>query len=266
MTLQTIYGDAAKVNFETIKNFVSKNATNQEILQFLELCRIHKLNPFIGDVFLVKYSQTDPAKFVVAEKTWNRKLHDIKNLKKVSDGIIVKNSEGKIDERVGEFYLENETLLGAWCEIVIEGKSPIINKIRLSDYDRGASLWKTIKARMINKICRVQTIRKAIPDMGDFYIKGEMDAANQKEQKKEIQPLVCIDVQKAKEMEALAIKAGIKDKVLSAASIQNFSDLPVIDYERYLKGIKKRLDEKLELQTVKEAKGQLETLEVVHDE
>ena len=50
---------------ETVKRYISKEANEQEILMFIELCKAQKLNPFVRDAYLVKYG-SNPAQIIVA--------------------------------------------------------------------------------------------------------------------------------------------------------------------------------------------------------
>ena len=55
-----------KLTAETIKRYICPDATEQEILYFLELCKAQKLNPFIRDAYLVKYG-SQPAQIIVGK-------------------------------------------------------------------------------------------------------------------------------------------------------------------------------------------------------
>jgi len=185
MTNLMKYGESVQLTKETIKQYVCDKASDQECQMFFELCKMHGLNPFTGDANLVKYG-TAPAQPVVTEKAWNRKLNEISDLEGIQDGIIVKTKEGKIDEREGEFFEDEENLVGGWCKIKMKGKEWVITKIRLSDYNKGQAMWKQIPARMICKTARVQNIRKAIPELGNMYTEAEMDGVNGTDRKQVI--------------------------------------------------------------------------------
>ncbi len=44
-----------RLTTETVKNYLGgQDASDQEILMFLELCKAQNLNPFIRDAYLVK--------------------------------------------------------------------------------------------------------------------------------------------------------------------------------------------------------------------
>ena len=156
----------------TLRKFICPKATDQELVLFRELCLANGCNPFTGDAYLVKFGN-EKAQMIVSEGFFNKQVHSIQGLKGVRDGIIIKDSEGAIQEKEGEFYTEGEKLVGGWAEIIVDGKEPFKSKVRLVDYDKGQATWKKIAARMICKVARVSAIRKADPGMKDLYISEE---------------------------------------------------------------------------------------------
>ena len=96
----------------------------------------------------------------------------------IQDGVIVKGPDGKSREADGEYYDDDEKLVGGWCRIKIKDRGEVVTRIRLADYDKAQAMWKQIKARMICKTARVQNIRKAIPELGNMYTEAEMDGVN----------------------------------------------------------------------------------------
>jgi phage recombination protein Bet len=211
------YGNSVELTKETIKTYLCPKATDQECMMFFEKCKLHKLNPFAGDANLVKYGDKAAAQMIVTEQAWNRKLQEMPGVVGIRDGLILKNKDGSIKEVEGEFYMDEE-LVGAWCEVKIKDKEPVIGKIRLADYDKKQAIWNSNKARMINKTCRVHAIRKAIPDMAGLYIEAEMDAVNgsQAKQQVSIDPTDAIDLVEVqtKKLEEFKTKiSNAKDQV-----------------------------------------------------
>ena len=51
---------------------VSK-ATDAELFVFVEMCIAHKLNPYLREAYLVKYSATEPAQMVVGKETFTQR-------------------------------------------------------------------------------------------------------------------------------------------------------------------------------------------------
>ena len=54
---------------DTVKNYLvsgNGNVTDQEILMFMELCKVQKLNPFTREAYLIKFGSS-PANIVVGK-------------------------------------------------------------------------------------------------------------------------------------------------------------------------------------------------------
>jgi len=163
-----------QVTKETIKQYICPAANDQELAMFSQMCIVHELDPFVGDAYLVKYG-SKAAQMIVSEQTYNRKMHAIPGYAGCEDGIIIQKENGSIEDRVGEFHLDNEKLVGGWAKIHIKGKEPVLARVRLDDYDKKQSTWNDLKARLINKIARINAVRKAAPEMGGLYVKEELE-------------------------------------------------------------------------------------------
>ena len=63
------------------------NATPKELFLFAKMCESRKMNPFIGDAYLVKNGTYD-AQQVISKSYWMRKLKQEAGFKHYSAGII----------------------------------------------------------------------------------------------------------------------------------------------------------------------------------
>ena len=63
---QTDLGEIS-LSFEDVKKYICQDATDKEIFNFLQICKYQKLNPFLREVYLVKYGQS-PATIVTGKK------------------------------------------------------------------------------------------------------------------------------------------------------------------------------------------------------
>ena len=64
----TVGNEEVKLSPAIVKNYLvngNGNITDQEINYFMHLCRARKLNPFVKEVYLIKYG-TQPAAMVVS--------------------------------------------------------------------------------------------------------------------------------------------------------------------------------------------------------
>ena len=86
--------------------------TNQEFKLFTELCKVRKLNPFLREAYLIKYSEKQPAQIVVGKDAILKRAVLNPNYDGIESGIIVQKEDDSVEERRGTFKLGNERLVG----------------------------------------------------------------------------------------------------------------------------------------------------------
>jgi len=158
---------------------IKPNSHDEEIYVFMELCKAQGMNPFIRDVYLIKYGD-NPAKTVTGKDFFVKRANANPRYKGFSAGIIVlKNGERIYNE--GTLMLEDEKLLGGWAEVYVEGFSkPMRANASLTEhicmkYGKPTGCWATMPALMIRKIALVQALREAFPDeFRGLYDSAEM--------------------------------------------------------------------------------------------
>ena len=178
--IKTDSGDI-KLSPKIIKEYLVRgngNVTNQETMMFLSLCKFQKLNPFLNEAYLVKFGNS-PANIIVGKEVFTKRAFNHPNFRGLSAGIIVERN-GEIVELEGAFKLKNDTLLGGWAIVHIEGlKVPFKTSVSLEEYDKKQSTWKQIPCTMIRKVAIVQTLREAFPEYFQaMYSQEEMPVDN----------------------------------------------------------------------------------------
>jgi phage recombination protein Bet len=154
--------DKIRVNF-------CQNATPQEFEKFMELAKYRKLNPFLGEIYFVKYGSS-PGNIIVGK------------------GAIIKNAKKKPSYRgyrSGYFSSEGKRLefpvgniAGAWCEVIDKVNEPLFVAVLRSEYDSGKSTWKQIPYTMIRKVAVCQAHREFAPEETEgMYEREEMSRA-----------------------------------------------------------------------------------------
>lgn len=164
----------------------AQNVTDQEVMMFLTLCKYQHLNPFLREAYLVKYG-TSPATIVTGKDTFTKRANRNPSYKGKQAGIIVQNMDaGEVEYREGTFRLPNESIVGGWAKIFIEGKEAEYNTVSFDEYagrKRDGSLnsqWASKPATMIRKVAVVQALREAFPDeFGAMYSPEEMGDVNE---------------------------------------------------------------------------------------
>lgn len=179
-------GEKVKLSPATVRNYLVNgggNVTDQEVMMYLTLCRYQHLNPFLKEVYLIKYGNS-PATIVTGKDLFMKRANRNPNYAGKKAGIIVASKEnGAVTEREGTVYIpETEELIGGWAKVYIKGHSePEYASVSFNEYAGRKSdgtlnsQWATKPATMIRKVALVQALREAFPeDFGGLYSPEEM--------------------------------------------------------------------------------------------
>ncbi len=172
-------GNAIVVTQQDVMQFICPQATGQEVVFFMELCRAQRLNPFLREAFLVKYKGS-PASMITAEVVFERRANAHPDYEGMECGVTFLNKNGVIDKREGTatYRVAGETLVGGWARVHRKGRSDSYAEITLDEYDKGQSVWKTMPGVMINKCAKAVALRLAFPsDFQGMYLEEEMGSA-----------------------------------------------------------------------------------------
>ena len=179
-------GEKVKLSPATVRNYLVNgggNVTDQEVMMYLTLCRYQHLNPFLKEVYLIKYGNS-PATIVTGKDLFMKRANRNPNYAGKKAGIIVASKEnGAVTEREGTVYIpETEELIGGWANVYIKGHTePEYASVSFNEYAGRKSdgtlnsQWATKPATMIRKVALVQALREAFPeDFGGLYSPEEM--------------------------------------------------------------------------------------------
>lgn len=170
-------GHTVKLSAEIVRNFLTKgngNVSDQDIVQFINICKFNQLNPFLNEAYLIKFG-TQPAQMIVSKEALMKRAETNENYDGIAAGVIVKTSDGKIEMLEGSFYDDDAVLVGGWAKVFRrDRKNPFTATVRLSEYDKKQSIWNTSKSTMIRKVAVVQAMREAFPvQLGAMYTEEE---------------------------------------------------------------------------------------------
>lgn len=176
-------GEEVRITPDFVKKYLvsgdASNVTFQEIVMFMNLCKYNHLNPFLHEAYLIKYGN-QPATIVTGKSALEKRAFRNERYKGFKAGIIVLTQNGEIQNRTGTFYLQNETIVGGWCDVFVEGLEKISVAVSFNEYasrrNDGAlnRQWATKPATMIRKVAKMQALREAFPeDFGDMYTAEE---------------------------------------------------------------------------------------------
>lgn len=174
-------GQEIKLNANIVRQYLTKgngNVTDQEILQFISICKYQQLNPFLNEAYLVKFANNrggeDNASIIVSKEAFMKRAEGCDGYRGFRAGVIIKRgTEVRYEE--GEFMLDGDVLLGGWAEVYRKDRDfPIKAFVNLKDYDKGRSTWNAIKCTMIRKVALVHALREAFPtQLGAMYTTDE---------------------------------------------------------------------------------------------
>ncbi len=171
-----VAGQDVKLSYTIVRNFLTKgtgNVTDQDLTQFISICKYNQLNPFLNEAYLVKFG-TAPAQMIVSKEALMKRAEACETYEGIQAGIIVIRDNQAV-ELEGCFYLPTDTIVGGWAKVYrSDRKFPITAKVQLAEYDKKQSIWNDKPSTMISKVAKVQALREAFPtQLGAMYTAEE---------------------------------------------------------------------------------------------
>ncbi len=180
-----VLGTRVELDIDFVKKYLVRGkaeiTTNQELVMFMNTCKMQGLNPLVnGEVYLIKYQESEPAQMVVGKNAYLRRAFDNPNYRHKKDGITVKRGN-EIVQKEGCCIYPGEELVGGWCRVYYlknGEKCEAFKEVSLGEYNKGMANWKSKPATMINKVAVSQCVREAFPkDYEGVYSEEEMQAS-----------------------------------------------------------------------------------------
>lgn len=171
-----VAGQDVTLSYQIVKDFLVKgnnNVSNQDLVQFISICKFNQLNPFLNEAYLVKYG-TSPAQMIVSKEALMKRADACPNYEGMQAGVIIIRDNQAV-ELEGCFFATGDKLVGGWAKVYRKDrKFPIVAKVNLAEYDKKQSLWNEKPSTMISKIAKVQALREAFPaQLGAMYTQEE---------------------------------------------------------------------------------------------
>lgn len=171
-----VAGQEVKLNYKIVRDFLVRgggNVSDNDIVQFISICKFNQLNPFLGESYLVKYKDA-PAQMIVSKEALLKRADTCEHFVGMEAGIIVKRN-GEYIDLDGCFYGDGDVLVGGWARVHRDDrKFPYVARIRFDEYDKKQALWKEKPSTMISKVAKVQALREAFPaQLGAMYTEEE---------------------------------------------------------------------------------------------
>ena len=179
VTVYKVAGEEVTLSRQIVRNYLTKgngNVTDQDLVQFISICKYNQLNPFLNEAYLVKFGDK-PAQMIVSKEALMKRAEGCKEYKGYKAGVIVLRNGEQI-ELEGTFYLPGDQLVGGWANVYRSDRDyPAVSKVRLQEYDKKQSSWNSMPGTMISKVAKVQALREAFPaQLGAMYTEEEVTA------------------------------------------------------------------------------------------
>lgn len=153
--------------------------------RFIKLCEARGLNPWEGDAFLVGYDGQKGPEFslITAHQAFLKRAEVHPEYDGMTSGVIVRDAAGDLVDREGDFFLEDDTLLGGWATVFFKGRShPMTKRLSLSKFHKGNKFWNENAGGMICKCAEADALRSSFPNLlGGMYLRDEMNFDQQVE-------------------------------------------------------------------------------------
>ena len=186
MVNQLVKTDQVELLPDEVKKFIDPqgHGTEQEQQFYLELCKARKLNPFVKDVYFIKYGNMQAAT-VVAVDTFVARSMDHSIYEGYEAGWIV-GPEDAPKRTVDPFGY----LMGAWCKAMRTGMVPCEAVVRVDAFTTKKNRWGTDPFGMIQKCAIAAAHRKAFPKtFAHLYGQEEITNPNEKDKPKNKKPI-----------------------------------------------------------------------------
>lgn len=198
--------------------------TQRDVVNFMATCKALGANPYLGDVYLVKYSAGENAQIMAGKNYYTRVAVSIPTYDGMAAGIVCVTQAGEVVYRSGSLAMPGDTCIGGWCEVHDKRWThPVRAEVAMDEYNAHRSLWKSKPLTMIRKVALVQALREAYPDRfagtydaSEMGAKGEAQPPQERPVQADVQPVSQGPTQaerdRMSEVRGMAVSVGIDAK------------------------------------------------------
>lgn len=210
-----------KKQLEEIRKIFAPKLNAQEFDAFVGMGKASHLNPFLREIWAVKYQDNAPAQIFVGRDGYRKAAQRHSEYDYHETDAVYSNDTFKRNSITGEINHEYNLkdrgeLLGAYC--IVKRKSsvrPSYTWVKLSEYSTGKSLWNPQTGKpetMIKKVAESQGLRAAFQDLlGGTYGEEEMHERQMDEPKKTKSQALMDKLKAAKSQETDVIDGEVID-------------------------------------------------------
>ena len=164
---------------DTIKNTVAKNATDSELIMFLSVANKYDLDPFLGEIYFVKYDAT--AQIMSGRDGYRKIAKREPTFAKCQSMEVCKNDVFETEMIMGEVtnivhkFQQNDRgqVVGAYAILKTTDGHNYYAYASCREYDAGNKVWKKYTSAMIKKVAETQ-VYKQFADINGIHAEEEM--------------------------------------------------------------------------------------------
>jgi len=153
---------------QEIKKLYAPNLNENEFKIFLNIGKSTGLNPFLREIWAVKYGQ-NPASIFIGRDGYRKSAQSDEDYDyHVADAVYSKD-EFKVEDGIAKHNYslsDRGVLVGAYCAVKRKSSSkPNFVYVELKEYTTGQSLWAKKPATMIKKVAEAQGLRMTFQEL-----------------------------------------------------------------------------------------------------
>jgi phage recombination protein Bet len=157
-------------NFNEVKQIYGKNLTDGEFQTFVNLGKSTGLNPFLREIWAVKYGSA-AAQIFIGRDGYRRSAQSHPQYDYHHVDAVYSNDDFHFDLVKGEVnhvynFKDRGKLVGAYCLVKKRNSSkPIFVFVDVQEYNTSKSVWADKPATMIKKVAEAQGLRMAFQEL-----------------------------------------------------------------------------------------------------
>lgn len=170
---QLVKSELSAQEIDLVKRNIAKDASDNELKLFLQICNRTGLDPFARQIFFVKRGGVGQTTLSI-------------------DGFrLVAERTGRYEGQIGPFWCGED---GEWRDVWLKNEPPLAAKVgvfragfreplyavaNFSAYNAGSPIWKKMPSLMLAKCAESLALRRAFPmELSGLYTTDEMDQAD----------------------------------------------------------------------------------------
>lgn len=152
-----------KDSYNKIRQMFAPQLTNQEFGMFVGLGKSLGANPFLREIWAVKYGNSE-AQIFLGRDFYRRKSQEQPQYKGHQVDVIYSNDKFKMigGKPEHEYNLTDRgDIIGAYAVVYRDDNEPFFNVVNFKEYSTDKALWKSKPETMIKKVAEAQALRGA---------------------------------------------------------------------------------------------------------